>query len=471
MRPSLYDHQRRALRKTRKLSGRCGIFHGVGCGKTRTAILAARRYGRKVVVVAPLSAMGVWRQQVRQWSRRGRTVSLDLGNVKRAAEKMRRVRNRGYQRPIFVLVNWDAYWRPPLCDELLRWQPDVYILDEAHRMIQRRSKRSRFMHRIASPKNTLPKPKAILPLTATPSPNGAQDIFSVFKGFDPSVFGSRWPAFTERYIKMGGFYGYQIVGYDHEDELAAKVAAHSHRVTTDEALDLPPQQDVRVPVKLSEKTRTLYDKMASEALVHIDAADGGGVALSRIVLTNQIRLSQMSSGFVRVESGGDVRFGDDKQRVLADLLSDVILAAQRVVIFCRFTMDVEAAIQAAAGVVGEQFVYRLDGRVKPAVREAQIKLFRAYAPSVIVGQLQVASLSIDLSCAPVSVFYSKDWSLLDYEQARGRLHRKGQTQKVTHYHLIAEDTIDERIHAALAKKGELQKALLDKRRARRFFGG
>ena len=88
---------------------------------------------------------------------------------------------------------------------------------------------------------------------------------------------------------------------------------------------------------------------------------------------------------------------------------------------------------------------------------------------MLVGQIQVASLAIDLTCAHIGVFYSRDYSLLNFDQARGRLHRHGQEQKVTYYHLIATNTIDAKIFQALKQKDELQRKLLDKNRAKAFF--
>ena len=45
--------------------------------------------------------------------------------------------------------------------------------------------------------------------------------------------------------------------------------------------------------------------------------------------------------------------------------------------------------------------------------------------------------------------------------ATARLHRTGQTQSVVVHHLVAKGTIDERIMAVLATKGDMQQALLD----------
>jgi SNF2 family DNA or RNA helicase len=48
-----------------------------------------------------------------------------------------------------------------------------------------------------------------------------------------------------------------------------------------------------------------------------------------------------------------------------------------------------------------------------------------------------------------------------YEQANARLHRPGQASEVTVHHIVARNTVDERIMQVLAMKGDAQQALLD----------
>ena len=265
---------------------------------------------------------------------------------------------------------------------------------------------------------------------------------------------------------------YQIVGYRNQKELQEKIATHSFRITKAEALDLPTQVDVVVPVTLSRKGRYYYDKMAKDAIVQINEASSRGTALGRIVLSQELRLQQIASGFVRVEEKGKIiTFDNSKRNALKDLLSDVLLSEECAVVFCRFRRDVEAACAVANSLKADTF--RLDGTIPQRTRELYIREFSNHysdRPAVLVAQIQVAALSIDLTAAHVGIFYSRNWSYLDYDQARSRLHRHGQEHKVVYYHLIAQNTIDEKIQKRLANKEEVQATLLrDKRRAKEFF--
>lgn len=469
---NLYRFQKQAIQRGLKRRARYGYFMEMGTGKTRVAIETASQLPRcrRIVVVLPLAAAGVWRREVRKWAPAARSSTCTRSNIRRRAMRVKQIRERSPRRRIYMLVGYESFWREPLKRQILRFAPDMMIYDEAHRLKSWRTRQSKFAHSLATPDNKIHTPEHVLALTGTPMPNGPQDAFSIFKAIDPSIFGTRWTEFESRYIIKGGYLGYQIVGYQHEEELRDKIAAHSFRITKAEALDLPPQVDVVVPVELSRKARRIYDKLAKTAIAQVEGVQGKGTALGRIVLANEMRLQQVASGFVRVEEEKKlIDFDTAKRDALAELLEDVILQSGRAVVFCRFTHDVDEAIEVANKIVGEHVV-QIDGRVDQRTREAQCKWFNTFEPSVLVGQIQVASLAIDLSVAHVCIFYSRNWSLLDYDQARSRLHRHGQRHKVTYYHLIARDTIDEKIQRGLAKKQDMQATLLrDKRRAREFF--
>jgi SNF2 family DNA or RNA helicase len=61
----------------------------------------------------------------------------------------------------------------------------------------------------------------------------------------------------------------------------------------------------------------------------------------------------------------------------------------------------------------------------------------------------------------VAVWFGLPFSLDLYEQANARLHRPGQKNTVTVHHIVAVNTIDQRIIKVLETKGDMQQALLD----------
>ena len=49
----------------------------------------------------------------------------------------------------------------------------------------------------------------------------------------------------------------------------------------------------------------------------------------------------------------------------------------------------------------------------------------------------------------------------NYEQAKARIHRVGQTRKCTYIYLVAQGTVDEKVLKALRDKADLARLLVD----------
>ena len=79
----------------------------------------------------------------------------------------------------------------------------------------------------------------------------------------------------------------------------------------------------------------------------------------------------------------------------------------------------------------------------------------------MVVQIATGGVGITLTAANVAIFYSTDYSNTNYEQAKARIDRIGQTKKVTIIHIAAKNTIDEVISKALISKQKVSEALLN----------
>jgi len=429
--------------------------------KTRTALsIAWHLRCCKLLIVVPLSAVGVWQAETTIFWPKLRVCDATVGTIAKRAARVQEGECHAY------LVGYETFWREPLRSAILKWQPHMVIYDEAHRLKGRSSKQSRFAGRLV---DVIPRRLA---LTGTPMPNGPEDLFGLYRAIDPAIFGSRWADFEREYIVKGGYLNYQIVGYRNVHELKMKLANSATRVTKANALELPPQVDVTVPITLGRATRALYDEMRKKAIAEVEGYSGGktvaGVTLARSVLTNILRLQTITGGWTKLASGEIVDLSYEKEKLLLDLLSDAVPQVGRVVIFCRFRHDID---RLTAALEGKDRTFVLDGRVRPATRTELLERFREAKYAHLIAQVAVASLSIDLTCSHLGVFYSSDYSFANYEQCRNRLHRHGQEQKVTYHALVATDTIDERIYKALQDKSELSKSILDVDAARELFGG
>ena len=82
---------------------------------------------------------------------------------------------------------------------------------------------------------------------------------------------------------------------------------------------------------------------------------------------------------------------------------------------------------------------------------------------VMLANRKAAGIGINLTAAPYSVVFSRNFSLEEEIQAQGRNYRNGSQihEKITEINLIMEDTVEERVVEALQNKQNIADIILD----------
>jgi len=292
-------------------------------------------------------------------------------------------------------------------------------------------------------------------LTGTHITKSPLDVFGQFRAINDKVFGTNWYQFKNTYGVWGGFGRFQLRGYRHLETLIRKLRGNSYRVKKEQCLDLPDKLFETVPVTLSQKAIDLYREMANEMLIEIDESH----ATASIVLVKLLRLSQITSGFVKDVEGNIKVFDNSKLNTTMDLLDDLLAEDHKVVIFVRFVNDILR--------IKEELLKRkvrhaiLSGSVPGNKRDGLVQQFQTNPEiKVFIAQTQSGSLGIDLTAADVAIFYSLDYNAANYWQAQDRIHRIGQTKKVTYYHMTVPRSIDAIILQTLKEKGDLAQTII-----------
>lgn len=456
----LYAHQRRMVAMALTLPS-MAWFAEMGTGKTAAAVaVAGERFRRGEItaclVVAPKSVLPVWEREFGVFAAFPYHVKVLEGSI---AERERQLTGQWPDGALRVaVVNYEATWR--MEQALARFvQGGMIIADESHRIKTPGAQQSKAMGRLGQVASYR------LLLTGTPVTQNPLDIWSQYRFLDPSIFGRSFYAFRNRYAIMGGYNHYQVVGYRNLDELVEKAHRIAFRITRAECLDLPPEVYTDIPVQLGPRARSIYRELEEQAVARLSAE---AAVSAPNVLTELLRLQQVTGGWVNTDDGQTVQVGTEKLDALMDLLEDLLSNEQRkVVVFCRFVPEIRAILAACekAGIAAEG----LFGETRD--RGELVRRFQEEAePRVMVIQIQTGGLGITLHRADTAVFYSTGWSLADYEQAKARIQRAGQTaEKVQYFHLLARGTVDERIMQALAEKRDLSRMVVDD--WKRFIGG
>ena len=431
----------------------------MGCGKTLTSIGIAGilyQFGlvNRVLVVAPLSILGVWDEEFSSMAAFPYSLTVLKGTGEKKRQQIREVSGDGLQ---VLVVNYES--ARILEKELLQYDADLIIADEGHKIKENRSKQSKAMHSLGD------RASYRLLLTGTLITNKELDVFSEYRFLNSRVFGTSFYAFRNQYFDMVG-YGNHIPRFRQWmlDDFLRRMHSIAYRVTKAECLDLPEVTEEVVPVALEPKAMKAYRELEQDSFTELK--DGEVTAMN--VLTKLLRLSQLTGGHVTDDDSGDHRISTAKLDALSDILDSAADQGQKAVVMARFVPelnDIEELLQK------KKIPYAVvRGGVKD--RAAEVARFQNDPECrVFVGQIAAAGLGITLTAANMMVFYSLDYSMSNFDQAKARIHRVGQTKRCHYIYLTCTGTVDRKVLRSLRSKVDLAKMLVDDyRKGRNPFG-
>lgn len=427
----------------------CAFLMDMGTGKTITTIaVAGAMYQeekiKKLLVVCPKSIVDVWEQEFGKFSGFPYSLVVLDGTGLKKIDTIRHMNGIGLQ---VIVVNYESCWR--LEAELTKWKPDIIVCDESSKIKNPQAKCSKALHRLGkiSSYNLI--------LTGTPITNSPLDFFSQYKFLDERIFGGSFYGFRSYYAILGGYQNHQIVGYKHLAELVEKAHAIAYRIKIDEAVELPEFVDEIRPVKLEKKSQQIYDGISKDSYAELMS----GEVTTRNVLTQLLRLSQCTGGFIRNDDGDDAQqVSTAKLEALEDILDECMEQKKKVVVFARFVPEIDAISKMLTKKKIAHAIIK--GDVKD--RAEQVEAFQNNPDvRVFIGQLQTTGMGLTLTAGTVAVYYSLDFSYTNYEQSRARIRRIGQTKRGVYIHLVAKDTVDEHIMSALKQKADVAHMLVD----------
>jgi len=422
----------------------------MGTGKTLTTIAVAGIMAQKslvhhMLIVAPLSIVGVWQNEFERFAAFDYSLNILEGPSARKIDAIRRMDGPALQ---VLVVNYESAWR--LEKELLKWDADLIVADEGHKIKTHSTSAAKAMHRMGA------RARYRLLLTGTVITNKAIDVFSQYKYLAPEVFGPSFYAFRNRFFDMTGYGNYTpVLRRNTEPEFTQRLHSIAFRATKAECLDLPAATDIIQRIELEPSALAIYRALARDSFAELNA----GTVSATNVLTRLLRLSQLTGGFLGDDEGNGVApVSAAKLNALEDIIESAAQEGQKLVIIARFLPELKA-ISDLLTHKGLSFA-RISGET--VNRAEEIERFQT-DPSVTVflGQIATAGLGITLTAASTMVFYSLDYSMSNYEQTKARIHRAGQRIPCTYFHLTVRGTVDELVLKALREKADLAKALVD----------
>ena len=422
------------------------VLLDMGLGKSVITLTAIRDLCldsfqvRKVLVIGPLRvARDTWPAELRKWDHlKGLSFSVAVGTeVERKAALMQDVF-------VYIINRENVQW---LVEQSgLPFDYDMVVIDELSSFKSHQAKRFRALMQVR------PGVKRIVGLTGTPSSNGLMDLWAEFRLLDMGKRLGRYIThYRSRYFMPDKRNGMVVFSYrplpGAEKQIYDAISDITVSMKAADHLQMPERMMNEVKVVLSDRERMVYEQMKKDLVVsfkgeEIDA--GNAAALAG-------KLSQMANGAVYGENHKVFPIHNRK----LDALEDIIESAngKPVLVAYWFKHDLERV---------EERLHRLHVPFARADKAESIERWNRGELPVMLIHPASAGHGLNLqSGGSTLVWFGLTWSLELYQQTNARLWRQGQEHTVVIHHIIAAETIDERIMAALHTKDKTQAALMD----------
>lgn len=475
-----YVHQVAAVKKLISNGFGGALLMAPRTGKTKTlidygSILHQAGKVNRILIFCPVSVIGVWEAEIKNhcpfpsrvtvWDRQGRKEA----SLPRLGDNVLD----------WVILNYDALSTPGKVirqDEygakirsrrrggryeikraLERWQPQLIVLDESHRIKSPRAKKSSMLHTLGP----IADYRVIMTGTVVTKKKRIFDIYSQWKFLNPHRFADMtfgdFKSHFGVWVQQDGWSRW--IKNRNEDDLHALIHQDAYAISREECFDLPKRTDQIIPITLME-SGPAYDQMAEEMVARIHT---GEITEASIKLVQTLRLRQITSGIVKTEPTADhpegrlVRLGHEKLEAMREILSDLFEADEKVVVGAHFVGDIQAIHQMCQELKVKSFVLR--GGVPRKQRDEDIESFRKMdGPACFIAQPQAASLGIDLRTASILIWFSLTPSYVDFTQFEDRIALSD--KPTTFMYLIAQGTVDELLYQTLEQDGDIAKAIM-----------
>ena len=289
-------------------------------------------------------------------------------------------------------------------------------------------------------------------MTGSPITKNPLDLYTQCEFLDPWLLDfASYYAFRNRYAEMKTMHirgrSIQVVDkFQNLGELSDIVKEFSYRVLKEDCLDLPPKVFIKRHITLTADQKKVYEQMKEQALAHLN----GKVTTTMTVLTQLMRLHQITCGYVTADDGTTQQVESNRLNELMSILEDT---DGKVIIWANYQLSVGEIIQKIIKVYGPDSYVHYYGLTPQEDRQDFIRKFQNDPKCrFIIGTPQTGGYGITLTEANTVIYYSNGYDLEKRLQSEDRAHRIGQKKTVTYIDLICEDTIDEKIVKALRNK-------------------
>jgi len=430
----------------------------MGLGKTKQVIdiavakKLAKGYKHCLIICGVNGLKWNWRNEVNTHSNEGAYIlgqktrtngKLIIGSI---TDRLRDAQQLDDIQEYFIITNVETLRDEKIQDALKQacdsGQIGMIAFDECHKCKNPTTQQGKGILQLQS--------ETMIAMTGTPLMNQPMDLFIILKwlGYEKHAFYS----FKKHYCVYGGFGGYQIMGYKNLDELQERLNEIMLRRKKEEVLDLPEKTYIDEFVEMTKSQAKIYNEVTQEIKDNIDQIEMANNPLSELIRMRQ------ATGYTGILSSTILESA--KMDRMMELVEEAVSNNKKVIIFSNWTQITDVIydeLKDAGYKVGQ-----ITGKTPDNERQNLVDTFQTTDNlQIMLGTSGAMGTGITLSEATVEIFMDEPWNMALKEQCVDRAHRIGQKNNVTIYTIMCKDTIDERIHEIVEKKGMMADALVD----------
>jgi SNF2 family DNA or RNA helicase len=435
--PHQIDVTKRVIQEMR---GRAILADEVGLGKTIEAGLILKEYlirglVQKVLILVPSSLVLQWTRELNQ--------KFQIPAVAQKKAWM-------WDKYDIVVASMDTAKRDPHREVVLNQPYDLLIVDEAHKLKNRRTKNWQFISEMQK--------KYCLLLTATPVQNEMEELYNLVSILKPGRLGNE-SRFQKDYVASKRM-------AKNKEQLKQEISQVLIRNRRKES-NLPLTERIvkTIPIQLTPEEKALYDGVSSFVKDRYHSAADLKSMLSLLVLQKEVCSSRDAvflTLFKMFKKGneGETTVPPEVQHLIqllrAVTTSSKVEAAvnliesipDKVILFTEYRATQEMLIRALAAKGIQAVPYR--GGFNRNKKDWMMELFQKRAQVMIATE--AGGEGINLQFCHHIINYDMPWNPMRVEQRIGRVHRLGQKNDVHIYNFATIGTIEEHIIWLLHEK-------------------
>jgi SNF2 family DNA or RNA helicase len=283
-------------------------------------------------------------------------------------------------------------------------------------------------------------------------PLGLQDLFGqIFILDDGAALGRYITHFRTKYFYSEPWNPYQYFPKDGAfQQVIEKVDPYVLRLAAKDYLDMPPVIQETIYVDLPDDAREKYRDIEEEFITQLE--EGTVVAANAAVAGGKCR--QISNGALYINKEHDwSTIHPAKLDAVDDLIEQ--LGGAPVLLMYEFNHDKERLL----GRFGSATPVLGGGTSARQSNQYICDFNKGLHPIMICHPASMAhGLNLQDACHHI-IWFGITWNLEHYDQSIARIYRQGQEFPVFVYHILARDTLDDRVASVLQEKDHNQKAL------------